>query len=313
MLFVIKYRLDRSAEKEIELPKGKSITLGGGAGYDVQLTPYFQLPEVCARIWHDDHCLVENLTRRTSIVLLNGRPLHSVALFENGDVLEIGVDQFRMSCHDDKAKASPPTSPLAAREPAVPKISYELNSTVVSPSVARYSPVDPHWRFADMAKQLFEEHPTILFANFRAAGIDPPAESVVGADLFRDAPDEIREEHSLHAIIDAPLEEWTQWVEMLWEKDAGIVAIPDGDIAKCLTDVKLLAGWFVRPSILEVTLTRGSRYLCEKLLSPFLGFVIHPNETRPEWVVYSGSKVSGEKLLMAGLSPPKRKRTAADS
>ena len=309
MLFVIKYRLDRSAEQEVELPKGKSISLGGGAGCDVHLTPYFQMPDACARIWHDDHRLVENLTRKTSIVLLNGRPLHGVALFENGDVLEIGVDQFRMTCRDDEAKASP----QAARQPAVPQISYDLGSTAVSPSVARHSPVDANRRFADMLKQLFEVRPTILFANFRAAGIDLPAESMTGADLFREAPDEIREEHSLHAIIDAPLEERMQWVEMLWKKDAVIVAIPDGDIAKCLTDVKLLIGWFVRPSILEVTLTRGSRILCEKLLSPFLGLVIHAAESSQEWSVYSGSRVSREQLLKAGLSPPKRKTTAADS
>lgn len=309
MQFVVKYRLDRGAEQEVELAKGKSITLGGGTECDVHLTPYFQMPDACARIWHDDHRLVENLTRRTSIVLLNGRPLHGVALFENGDVLEIGVDQFRMTCREDEAKAtprkSPPTSPLATREPAVPQISYDLNSTVVTPLVTKYSPVDPNWRFADLAKHLFEDHPTILFANFRAAGIDPPAESVVGADLFRDAPEEIREEHSLHAIFNAPLEARMQWIEMLWEKDAAIVAISDGDIAKCLTDVKFLGGWLVRPSILEVTLTRGSRHLCEKLLSPFLGFVIRPEESTQEWCVYSGSKVSREKLLKAGLSPPK--------
>lgn len=302
MLFVIKYRLDRGAEKEIELPKGKSITLGGGAGCDVNLTPYFQMPDVCARIWHDDHCLVENLTRRTSIMLLNGHPLHSVALFENSDVLEIGVDQFRMTCRDDEAKASPPKSPLPAPDPAVPQISCELRSTVVSPSVTRHSPVDPNWRLAEMLKQLFEVHPTILFADFRAAGIDPPAESVAGADLFREAPDEIREEHSLHAIIHGSPDERLEWAQVLGEKDAGIVAIPEGEIARCLAEVRPLSGWLVRPSSLEVTLNAGSRILCDRLLAPFLGLVIHPRETGPEWVLYSSPGVSREKLLQAGFS-----------
>ena len=305
MLSFVKCRLDGNTETEIELPKGKSIMLGGGAGADVRLTPYFQMPDSCARIWHDDHCLVENLTRKTSLVLLNGRPLHTVALFEKGDVLQIGVDQFNMSCREDEDKSPPPQPAKSAGTPATPQINYALGSTVVSPAVTRHSPVDPNWKSADMLRQLFTQQPTIVFANFRAAGIDPPAEAVAGADWFNDAPDEIREVHSLHAIVDGSPEERLQWVKTLGEKDAVLVAIPDGDIPMCLDSIKLFSGWFVRPSILEVTLTQGSRLLCEQLLRPFLGLIIQQNDSKPEWVVYSAPRVTSQLLLQAGLKPPR--------
>lgn len=304
MLFFVKCRLDGNAETEIELPKGKSIMLGGGAGADVRLTPYFQLPENCARIWHDDHCLVENLTRKTSIVMLNGRPLHTVALFEKGDVLQIGVDQFTMTCREDEDKSLPPQSAKAVKASVAPQLSYALNSTIVSSMVTRHSPVDVKWQSPAMLLQLFARHPTIVFANFRAAGIDPPAETVAGKDLFWDAPDEIREIHSLHAIVEGSPNERVELVKKLAEKDAAIVAIPNGDIQLCLNKMKMFGGWFVRPSILEVTLTQGSRFLCQQLLHPFLGLVLEPIESRPEWVIYSGSTVTSQTLLQAALKPP---------
>ena len=156
-----------------------------------------------------------------------------------------------------------------------------------------------------MLRQLFTQQPTIVFANFRAAGIDPPAEAVAGADWFNDAPDEIREVHSLHAIVDGSPEERLQWVKTLGEKDAVLVASPDGDIPMCLDSIKLFSGWFVRPSILEVTLTQGSRLLCEQLLRPFLGLIIQQNDSKPEWVVYSAPRVTSQLLLQAGLKPPR--------
>ena len=313
MLFFVKCQLDGSAEAEIDLPKGKSIMLGGGASADVRLTPYFQRPEHCARIWHDDHCLVENLTRKTSIVMLNGRPLHTVALFEKGDVLQIGVDQFTMSCREEEDKSPPLQSAKAVKESVAPQISFALNSTVVSSKVTRHSPADSKWQSADMLLQLFAQHPTIVFANFRAAGMDPPAETVAGKDLFCDAPEEIREIHSLHAIVDGAPNERVELVKKLAEKDAAIVAIPDGDIQLCLSKMKLFAGWFVSPGILEVTLTQGSRFLCEQLLHPFLGLILEPIESRPGWVIYSGSKVTGQTLLQAGLKPPRSKPSGLSS
>jgi len=307
MLFFVKCQLNGNAETEIEMPKGKSITLGGGLAVDVRLTPYFQLPDNCARIWHDDHCLVENLTRKTSIVLLNGRPLHTVALFEKGDVLQIGVDQFKMTCREDEASSPPPPQTAkSADAPVTPQINYSLSSAVVSPVVTKYTPVDAGWKPADMLLQLFTQLPTILFANFRAAEMDPPAVSVAGSDLFETAPDEIREEHSLHAIINGTPRERMEWVNLLSDKDAIIVAIPAGDSQKCLANSRLFGGWFVRPSILEVTLTRGSRCLCEQLLRPFLGLVVPPAESVPKWQIYSSLKGSDEKQLLNGFKPLRR-------
>jgi len=306
MLFFVKCRLDGNTETEIELPKGKSITLGGGSAVDLRLTPYFQLPENCARIWHDDHCLVENLTRKTSIVLLNGRPLHTVALFEKGDVLQIGVDQFKMDYREAEAASPPPTAAKSADAPVTPQINYSLSSAIVSPVVTKYTPVDAGWKPADMLLQLFTQLPTILFANFRAAAMDPPAASVAGSDLFETASDEIREEHSLHAIINGNPRERMEWVNLLGDKDAIIVAIPVGDVQKCLAESKLFGGWFVRPSILEVTLARGSRCLCEQLLRPFLGLVIPPKESEPKWQIYSSLKGNDEKQLLAGFKPLRR-------
>ncbi len=306
MLFFVKCRLDGNAETEIELPKGKSIMLGGGAGVDLRLTPYFQLPDNCARIWHDDHCLVENLTRKTSIVLLNGRPLHTVALFEKGDVLQIGVDQFKLEIREDEATAPRQQVATSVEVPVTPKISQALSSAIVSPVVTRYAPVDAGWKPADMLLQLFTQLPTILFANFRAAAMEPPAESVAGSDLFQAASDEIREQHSLHAIINGTPRERMEWVNLLGDKDAIIVAIPVGDVQKCLAESKLFGGWFVRPSILEVTLARGSRCLCEQLLRPFLGLVIPPKESEPKWQIYSSLKGNDEKQLLAGFKPMRR-------
>lgn len=87
---------------------------------------------------------------KPSIVLLDGRPLHAVALFEKGDVLQIGVDQFRMTVRDaeEEAPTQKPTTPNS--EPVAPKVSYTLGSTIVNRCVNRHSSVDPGRSFADL-------------------------------------------------------------------------------------------------------------------------------------------------------------------
>jgi hypothetical protein len=110
--------------------------------------------------------------------------------------------------------------------------------------------------------------------------------------------------HSLHAIVAGSPNEQLEWVKTLEGTDAVIVAIPDGDISKCLAETKLVSGWFVRPGILEMTLTRGSRLLAEKLLRPFIGIVIQPSESKTAWAIYSAAKVTTEMLQKAGLKRP---------
>ena len=298
MLYVIQWLQDGGEiGAMIELPKGKAITLGAAVDADLRLTPYFRLPDVCVRIWHDDHCIAENMARKDSLVSLNGQPLYSVAQLEDGDVLQIGVDRFKVSCRE-VISVSPVKTQQSMEKSAAARIDYTLNSTVVNSAVSRHAPLDSKWTQNDLLKQLFAKKQTILFANFRVAGVDPPGPDVAGPDHYKDAPAEVRDMYSLHAITGGTPEQKLLIVESLRGKDAVVVALPESDPATCLAESKKFWAWFARPSVLGFTLTQGSRELCEKLLKPFQGLLIQPKAQSAEWVVYSKAGTKPEDLAL---------------
>lgn len=300
MIVIIRHLSDSLGTIETPLRKGKSLRFGGGIEADLRLTYCANLPDMCAMIWNGDDdydgCILENITRRDAIVFLNGNPVHSVALVEDGDLVRIGVDEFHVFFRSQTSDPAPPPAGSVRMPPVVkidpqgivaPQTDYTIRTTVVNSALHRHLPVDAKWTQTDFLMQLFRKTPVILFVNFRLAGIDPAPRDLIGPDRFQEAPEEVRDIYSLHAITGGTPGQKLQLVEKLQAKDAVVVALPDGDPETCLAESKLFWSWFARPSVLELTLTRGSRELCSNLMKAYRGFVLHPRDASAQWVIYA--------------------------
>ena len=273
--------------EEFPLAAWHSLHFGTAGNADVRLTPHPALPQDCLRVWQDaDRYLAESLTGQRRFVILNGQPLDSIVELERGDTIEIGSDRFLVTTADHRrpqiADASPPAA--AAQAPAV---SHELMSVKVNGCLRQHTPVDPVWSDAGVLQQLCDEHQAFLFANFQHAGMTGSRPDFAGDDLYAHAPDEVRAVYSLHAISDCSTAQKLQIYAVLRNSDAVVCVVPDADLETCLNDAKIYLAWFARPSVLEMTLSKGSRQLAEKLIRPFKALMFAPRDGRHEWVIYT--------------------------
>ncbi|MEZ6063186.1 MAG: FHA domain-containing protein [Planctomycetaceae bacterium] len=275
----------------IPLAAWHSLHFGTAAGADVQLTPHPALPQVCLRVWQDtDRFLAESLTGSRRIVVLNGQPLDSIIELERGDTIEIGIDRFvvtteqqlRVEVRDVAA------APESAEDSVIRQV---LISADVNGCLRRYVPADPAWSAAGVVQKLCDRHGAFLFANFLYAGLTGRPPDFAGEDLYSHAPDEVRDVYSLHAVSKASTAQKLQIFEALRTSDAVICAVAEADFESCLKNAKICLAWFARPSVMEMTLTKGSRHLAEKLMAPFRALMFAPHGGQHEWVMFTKADV----------------------
>lgn len=133
-----------AGEREAIVNDGQAITIGSGNAADLRLQLTFGMPGACLKVWNERGTLIfENMTRDPGLIFLNGGPLSSIMPLENGDLLQIGNDQFAVVLNSD----SPPVEevPVVEAIPVAiePTISHVLETVRLNTAVARHTPVDP--------------------------------------------------------------------------------------------------------------------------------------------------------------------------
>lgn len=291
---IIRNSRRQGGANDIQLFEGKTVRFGTTGEFDVLLTPQDELPDLVAHIWYSEDlgCILENISRRDYLVALNGNPVHSVALLEVGDQIQIGADWFQIHRNEEL----PPPTQVMPPVVVVPKTDYSLQSRVVNSGVSLHRPVDPGWSLRSLAKSLLTRHSAFLLANFRLAALPPVARLLDSDDLFRNAPPEIREIYSLHVVNQGPLEERLNLLESLAAKDAVVLAVPERTREECLVDAKLYFAWFARASVLELTLNQGSRMMGQGLMQAFRTVVVKPRTSSAGWIAYSKGDSRPEEL-----------------
>ncbi|MCA9065366.1 MAG: hypothetical protein KDA96_19995 [Planctomycetaceae bacterium] len=280
-------------ERVLSLRGDRQYIIGAGSAAAMRLHQSFGLPAACLRVWlEESDCIARNETGDPYLVLLNGQPLVDLVKLEDGDALQIGSDQFVFLLERDDPKtaaaAQPTVAPLPV--PVEPEIDYEIQSQPLNAAVSRYEPRDSRWKFEVLLRQLCLSGTVIQFVNFRHAGVPTPNRKWIGDDLFAEAPDDVRDIYSLHAITGVELRDHLELHQLLTDRDAEVWAIPASDAESCLREAKLHLAWLARPSVLEMTLRRSPKDFCASLLQPFSALVVAQSRHSSAWTILSDAE-----------------------
>ena len=106
-----------------------------------------------------------------------------------------------------------------------------------------------------------------LFVNFRRAKTALPEWLSEDDDLYAEAPQEVREVYSLHAVGDRSLDELWKLAESLKDRDACVWVFSSLPQDELLKGLKLYLAWYARPSLLKMQFEQGSKELAKGLLT----------------------------------------------
>lgn len=147
---------------------------------------------------------------------------------------------------------------------------------------------------------LAQDRNVTLFVNFRRAKAALPDWLSDEDDLYAEAPQEVREEHSLHAVGERDLDELWKLAESLKDRNACVWVFPKLEREELLKGLKLYLAWYARPSALKVQLEQGSKELAKGLLTGVHAIALQvPGDER--LFVFSTPEIVGE-WKAAGLS-----------
>ncbi|MEZ6129835.1 MAG: hypothetical protein R3C59_14220 [Planctomycetaceae bacterium] len=284
----------RREDREIRIAEGQRATLGAAVDADLMLRRSVGVPAYCLQVWVErGKCLAENVSRNPRLITLNRQPLYSVAQLEQGDLLQIGDDQFTVVYQDETPipLSAPVVAPVVAPVEAVPPPyvpSTALNSVRLDSAVVRHEPHDSAWEVTEVLRQLAEAFQAFPLINVRHAGALLPQRLDCGDDLFAHAPDEVRETYSLHALDNATVDQMLGVHQQFKDQDAVVWVVPEDDPATCLKEAKIYLAWFARASVLEMTLQQSPKVFTEALLKPFRAIVLEPTGGS-NWVMYTKS------------------------
>ena len=231
--------------------------IGNAAECDLRLHVSFGLPDDCLRIrFEDDLCVAENLTGDPGLIFVNGQGVYGIAQLDAGDALQVGSDQFaviRVEEAEEQTPAKIEQETDKVKAPVVPEIRRILETRAINSAVTRHHPCDSQWSEDEVLEYVCERHGAFLFVNFRHAGVEVPADNLVGEDLFTQMPEEVRKMYSLHAVTQPDTGRKLQIYSDLKGRDSAIWCIPETSSDACLVDAKLYLAWFARPSAVSYT------------------------------------------------------------
>jgi hypothetical protein len=281
-----------AAQDQLELHTGESLTFGAFGSNRYVLTPFRGMPDVCAIVVNteDVGIIVENVARIELAVRVNTSPVYSVALMEDGDLLEIGTDSFQVEVHEvSVTQLSVVNGPTSVAAVVVePQIDFSLNTQDLRGVALRHVPVSDEWTLLDAAAAGVMSGSAMLLVNLKVAqNAGSPRKEILGPDLIADAPEEIRTENSLHAVSRGTSRERMELLKSLLEQDAVIVAWPEPGPDDAVRAMKMFSAWYLRPATLEFALQKGTRVLVESLLKPFRGLLIRPKNTPGTWALFT--------------------------
>ena len=289
---------ERNTGHSWELHEDESTLLGVGPDAGIVLSPIINVPSICAQIWNspESGCVIENLTELPHLVYVNDEAVLTTAIADDGDLVQIGFDQFRVSVRKPvPAKTTPVPVPAAivAAQPAAPAVNFTLTARRINADVQSCVPADHRWVFDDILRRALRTPTTFLLINLVHAGVTASEPEIMGSDLLEGAPEEVRAMYSVHVVTEATSEQKLAIWNLLKDKDAAIAVIPEtDDIAGCVKNSKLYLGWLSRPSVLEMTLKQGSRELSGAILKNFKAILIRGRGGETGWTVWTRPEIN---------------------
>lgn len=284
------HHYNSTSEEEIQAVAvgSQEVTIGAGRSAGLQLTMTVGMPEVCGKVWVDGEMLVaENVLRKPGLIFVNGQGFVGAVQLEHGDVLQIGNDLFAVVFDpDDQPEEVQVEAPIRRL----------LERTELNSALAMHTPVDERWGEQDFLENLCEQQGAFLFANFKFAGLTAPDQEMAGDDLYSEAPAEVRESYSLHALTQPSTEEKLKLYEELCKQEAAIWVVPEVDSETAMQDAKLYLAWLARPSVLNLTLQNSPDNFCEGLLKPFKAIILKTGSSFRPWAIYTKATFDPAKL-----------------
>ena len=281
---------------------GDEVLFGITSECQVQLVSGYEGAEIVAALSLDpeDGCLIRNTTQEPSLVLVDGAPVYSIFKLEDGDLLDIAGDQFRVLISRFVEQPAAPVMvapPVEVPQPELPKSSYELRRISGTTEFSCYGPSDNLWSLDEILDALLVKPGAFIFANFRGAKSRPGSGLEIGEDLLSAAPEEIREMFSLHVIADGELDQKKVVFRQLAARDCAVIVLPEGgDSQACAKALKLYYGWLTKPSVLDFTLLKGSKSLTTEILKPVRLFLMAEIGRTPEWKICVKASADVQKI-----------------
>jgi hypothetical protein len=257
------FRVDAGhGHERILLRLGQRVTVGRAHEADLWCTGDETLGEV--------HFAVEARAAEGWVTLLapqagplrvNGQAVLDAAL-RDGDMIQAGQSQFRVTIDQPPPIAAPASSPMTPATASLPVRSLSLES-----GAERLTIADGQQHLPQILAAIGQARRLYVLVNFRAARQPLPTSIEPDDDLFRQAPDEIRQDNSLHLLPCADTAEALRRIGPLAAKDAAMILVTDQTREQLLVSHQLLWTWLRSPSSLNTQLTHGSSELAEKLLA----------------------------------------------
>lgn len=249
------------------LRSGQFVTLGTSRRADFRLHGDGSLPPICAHLEvRERDCVVTHAAAGASLLVVNGRAKPS-AVLESGDIIRIGKAELRVRW-ELKAEDRDAESHLGKRD---------YTERTVATGVLEWSPDDgSDWPMRALIDQLSSPLCPLLIVNGKLAGDKVPAWVLREPDWYQAAPEEVRNEHSLHVLAERPIDELWEVYEPLHADGVATWAFSRGATQTVMSQAQIYLAWFARPGVLEQSLRRGSEMLVEGLFRPFWGFCFRP-------------------------------------
>lgn len=122
---------------------------------------------------------------------------------------------------------------------------------------------------------------TILFMNYRNAGMTPPEWLSNEDDLYAGAPQELRSMHSLHAVCEKEIDKLLELARLFNDRDSSVWVFSGLAQNELLNGLKPYLAWYARPSVLKIQFDQGSKELAKALLAGVYAVVLQvPGDER---------------------------------
>lgn len=268
------------------IESGQRFTIGGSELANRKISHRQKLPDFCVVLEASDvGCTLTNVASRFVDVTVNGIPAHTATL-KTGDVIRIGSAEFIVTWKQPSVTQTQPVAPPA-------KMTF-IDRPFPS-GLRQYHPGSTSWTLSELVEQMSKKLTPVLFVNHKVARIRTSADTISLPDLFADAPDEIRNQHSLRAITDRPMNELVALSNSLQGRDASFWAFTTDSPSSAVKESKIYHAWFAMPSSLGLHLEKGSKVLAEGLTKHFAAFCLQP-ASGADWLIYRRPETTWQDL-----------------
>lgn len=249
------------------LRSGQFVTLGTSRRADFRLHGDGSLPAICAHFEVREHdCVVTHAATGQSMLVVNGK-VTPRAVLASGDSIRIGKAELQVRW---ESKAADPGS-----EPQAPRREY-TERRVAAGAIEWAPTARSDWPMRVLLDQLSSTLCPLLMVNGKLGGDKVPAWVLREPDWYQAAPEEIRDEHSLHVLAERSIDELWEVYEPLDTEGVATWAFSRSTPQSVLAQAQIYLAWFARPGILEQSLQHGSNTFVENLFQPFWCFCFRP-------------------------------------